>query len=211
MLDHTKINNIIFDLGGVILNLDYQITVNAFEKLGLSNPEEMFSKKSQTSFFDDFETGKISVQGFRDEVKKLIPNPVYDQQIDNAWNAMLLDFPLHRFEFLESIKSKRRIFLLSNTNEIHMTWFKEYVNKLFGENVFFDLFEVAYLSNEMGMRKPNTEIFDAVVNQNNLVPNETLFIDDSPQHVEGAKKAGLHAYWLQNNEDITGLLSNFLA
>ena len=184
--------------------------MNAFERIGLNNPEEMFSKKSQSNFFDDFETGKITAQEFRDEVKKLISKPVLDEQIDEAWNAMLLDFPLHRFEFLNAIKAKRRIFLLSNTNEIHMTWFKEYVNKLFGENVFFNLFEVAYLSNEMGMRKPNTEIFHSVVNQNKLAPNETLFIDDSPQHVEGAKKAGLQAYWLQNEEDITVVLRNFL-
>jgi putative hydrolase of the HAD superfamily len=211
MLDHTKIKNIIFDLGGVILNLDYQITVNAFERIGLNNPEDMFSKKSQTNFFDDFETGKILAQEFRNEIKKLISKPVSDQQINDAWNAMLLDFPLHRFEFLESIKSKKRIFLLSNTNEIHMSWFKNYVNNLFGNNVFFDLFEVAYLSNEMGMRKPNTEIFNAVIEQNNLIPNETLFIDDSPQHVDGAKKAGLQSYWLKNDEDITDLLRYFLA
>lgn len=210
MINQSNISSIIFDLGGVILNLDYTLTVSAFEKIGVENPTELFSKKSQTSFFDDFETGKISAQQFRQEIKAIIPQVVTDNQIDNAWNAMLLDFPLHRFDFLQTISTKRRIFLLSNTNEIHMNWFKNYVNKLFGENAFFELFEVAYLSNEMNMRKPHVEIFNHVVSQNKLNANSTLFIDDSPQHVEGAKKAGLQGYWLQNNEEITTILGDFL-
>tara|TARA_R110002050_G_scaffold221441_1_gene357290 strand:- start:81909 stop:82544 length:636 start_codon:yes stop_codon:yes gene_type:complete len=211
MINPLHISAIIFDLGGVILHLDYNLTVKAFEKLGMENPSELFSKKSQTSFFDDFETGKITAAQFRTEIKDLLPGTVSDSQIDAAWNAMLLDFPLHRFEFIQAISTQRRIFLLSNTNEIHMKWFKNYVNQLFGENEFFGLFEVTYLSNEMGLRKPDVAIFNHVVAQNKLDANSTLFIDDSPQHVAGAKEAGLHAHWLQNEEDITELLCDFLA
>ena len=91
-----------------------------------------------------------------------------------------------------------------------MDWFKNYVNQLFGKEVFFDLFEVAYLSNEIEMRKPHVEIFEFVISQNNLSPENTLFIDDSPQHLEGAKKAGIQTHWLQKGEEITEVLANFL-
>ena len=209
-IDILGIDAIIFDLGGVILNLDYHLTIRAFEKLGMKDSSELFSQKAQSGFFDDFETGKIGAQAFRKEVRKVLHSSVTDSEIDKAWNAMLLDFPQSRFEFLKSISSKKRSFLLSNTNETHMAWFKKYVNELFGENVFFNLFEEAYLSNEMGMRKPNVEIFEHVISQNQLDPKTTLFIDDSEQHLRGAKLAGLQTHWLQPNEEITKLFSNFL-
>jgi putative hydrolase of the HAD superfamily len=210
-IDNTNVAAIIFDLGGVILNLDYHLTIKAFEKLGLANSSELFSQKSQSGFFDDFETGKISAQEFRKEIRKVLNKDVSDTEIDTAWNAMLLDFPTKRFDLISQISSTKRIFLLSNTNEIHMAWFKNYVNELFGVNVFFTLFEVAYLSNEMGMRKPNVEIFEHVISENNLDSKTTLFIDDSEQHLIGAKNANLQTHWLQPNEEITTLLSHFLA
>lgn len=209
--DKNQIKSIIFDLGGVLLNIDYQLTIAAFSDLGMPNANGLFSQKAQTSFFDDFETGKISVQKFRAEVRNFLENDVSDAQIDAAWNAMLLDFPKHRLEFLKKVSKKYRIFLLSNTNEIHMEWFKTYVNQLFGKNVFFNLFEVAYLSHEMGMRKPHKEIFDFVVNQNELQASTTLFIDDSAQHLVGAKAAGLHTHWLAPDEETTAILAPLLA
>jgi putative hydrolase of the HAD superfamily len=205
-----NIKSIIFDLGGVLLNLDYNLTVKAFETIGITDSEQLFSKKSQTTFFDDFETGKISAIEFRTEIRQIISQSISDEQIDNAWNAMLLDFPTERFDFLKKISKSHRIFLLSNTNEIHMSWFKNYINQLFGENVFFHLFEVAYLSNEMGMRKPHKEIFDFVVTQNNLNPINTLFIDDSPQHLVGAKKAGLHTIWLEAGMETIDIINQQL-
>lgn len=209
-IDNTKIEAIIFDLGGVILNLDYHLTIKAFEKLGLENSSKLFSQKTQSGFFDDFEIGKISAKDFRTEIRKVLNKVVSDIEIDSAWNAMLLDFPTNRFNLLKQLSSTRRVFLLSNTNEIHMAWFKNYVNSLFGEKVFFDLFEVAYLSNEMGMRKPNIEIFEFVIIQNKLDPKTTLFIDDSKQHLVGAKNAGLQTHWLIPGEEITQLFSDFL-
>ena len=211
-MKHNKnqIKAIIFDLGGVLLNLDYQLTISAFTELGLHNSEALFSQKSQTSIFDDFETGKISAEKFRAEVRSLLPNVVTDEQIDTAWNTMLLDFPQNRFDLVKTLSTQYRIFLLSNTNEIHMAWFKNYINQLFGENVFFELFEVAYLSNEMGMRKPNKEIFDFVLNKNILDGESTLFIDDSAQHLVGAKEAGLLTHWLKPNEETVKILSHLL-
>ena len=201
---------IIFDLGGVLLNLDYSKSIQAFDDLGIENAQELFSQAQQSWLFDDFETGKIDAITFRLEIKKLIKHQVSDEDIDEAWNSMLLDFPLNRFEFLKKMALQYRIFLLSNTNEIHMGWFKNYINQLFGENVFFDLFEVAYLSNEMRMRKPHKEIFDYVINQNNLDPNTTLFIDDSAQHLVGAKEAGLQTIWLEKGQETIVVLNDFL-
>ncbi len=202
---------IIFDLGGVLLNLNYNLAINAFEKLGINNAQNLFSQKSQTKFFDDFETGSITASEFRDEIRKFIPGSVTNQQIDNAWNAMLLGFPENRFSFLQTVSKTHRIFLLSNTNEIHMSWFKNYVNKEFGTDVFFNLFEEAYLSNELGMRKPHKEIFEFVVMENNLPSSQTLFIDDSPQHLIGAKEAGLQTIWLEAGMETVDVLAPFLA
>ena len=201
---------IIFDLGGVLLNLDYTLTIKAFEKLGVKNAADLFSQKSQTSFFDDFEIGAITPEQFRTEIRKFISKPVSDTQIDQAWNTMLLDFPEERFHFLQQVAQTYRIFLLSNTNEIHMNWFKNNINQEFGENVFFNLFEVPYLSNEIGMRKPHQEIFDFVIQQNNLSPSKTLFIDDSPQHLVGAKEAGLQTIWLEPGMETIEILAPFL-
>ena len=119
--DKNPINSIIFDLGGVLLNLDYQLTISAFTDLGMPDSEALFSQKSQTSFFDDFETGKISAKTFRTEVRSYIKKEVTDAQIDAAWNTMLLDFPKERFDFVHALTERYRVFLLSNTNEIHMT------------------------------------------------------------------------------------------
>lgn len=210
-MKNKAIETIIFDLGGVLLNLDYNLTIQAFENLGIDDAENLFSQKNQTSFFDDFETGKITSEQFRTEIRSHLKKTVSDNQIDDAWNTMLLDFPKARFDFLQKVSKSYRIFLLSNTNQIHMNWFKNYVNDLFGTNVFFDLFEVPYLSNEMGLRKPHQEIFDFVIQQNQLNPPTTLFIDDSPQHLVGAKSAGLQTVWLEPGMEIITVLGNFLA
>lgn len=210
MINTEEISSIIFDLGGVLLNLNYQLSIQAFTDLGIQNANQLFSQAQQTKTFDDFETGKISANEFRATIKNLIPNSVTDEQVDNAWNSMLLDFPQERFEFLKKVTKTHRIFLLSNTNEIHMAWFKNYLNKQYGKDAFFNLFEVAYLSNEIGMRKPHKEIFEFVCKENNLNPQTTLFIDDSAQHLVGAKKAGLQTVWLEPGMETVKILSDFL-
>lgn len=208
-IDITQIDSIIFDLGGVILNLDYQKTIDAFTALGLNKSGQLFSQSHQTTLFNNFETGKISAVQFRSGIRKLVSSELSDSQIDDAWNSMLFDLPLKRIELLKDIAKSKRIFLLSNTNEIHMDWFKSYTNELLGKDVFFKLFEVAYLSNEMGLRKPNADIFEYVTNENNLNPTKTLFIDDSKQHIIGAKKVGLNAYHILPEEDILRLFDGF--
>lgn len=203
-----NIKNIIFDLGGVILNIDYLITLEEFKKLGIANIEELFTQAKQNDLFDAYESGQISSQAFINGVKEYLPADISPNQIVRAWNAMLLDLPQERLDLLLDLKNKYRTFLLSNTNDIHMDAFHRIIQRENNIEKLDPYFEKVYFSNHMKMRKPNPEIFLAVCTQNNLKPSETLFIDDSIQHVEGAKKAGLHAHHLTNGETI---LSFFLA
>lgn len=196
-----KYKNIIFDLGGVLLNIDYSLATKAFSDLGLTDFDKLFSKAHQTKLFDLYEKGQISSEAFRDHVKSCFNTPIDDSTIDKAWNAMLLDFPPERFHLLLQLKTKHRIFLLSNTNEIHIQYINNYLQETFGIPDLSGYFEKVYLSYEVGMRKPDAEIFELVLSENNLDPNETLFIDDSIQHIEGAKKLGIHTYWLDVKTD----------
>ena len=188
--------NIIFDLGGVIINIDYSLTTQAFAKLGLSNFDSLFSQAKQNPLFDLYEKGLVPSSDFRNEVRKYLDKPLDDTIIDEAWNAMLLDVPAERLQLLKKAKLKHRTFLLSNTNDIHIETFNGYLQKTFGIADLSGYFDKLYLSYKVGMRKPDKEIFELVISQNNLNPHETLFIDDSVQHVEAAKKLGIQAYLL---------------
>jgi len=202
-----SIKNIIFDFGGVILNIDYKITEQAFAKLGLKDFDRIYSQAVQNELFDVFEKGLISPTDFRREIKKFINDGVSDLQIDEAWNAMLLDLPEERVKYLSELKKNHRLFLLSNTNEIHFKTFSVYMQKQLSRDIFSDVFEKAYFSHKVKMRKPNAEIFELVLQENNLRKDETLFIDDSIQHIEGAKKIGLNAILLEKGKTILDLLT----
>lgn len=187
----SKIKNIVFDLGGVIINIDYALLIEAFSKIGLPHFESFFSQKEQKKLFDLYEKGMISSQEFREELKKHCKPDTTDADIDFAWNAMLLDLPKERLDFLIRIKRNYRTFLLSNTNEIHMIFINNYLKKQFEINNLNEHFEKVYLSYEVKMRKPDAEIFKLVLNQNNLSKEETLFIDDSVQHIDSASRLGI--------------------
>ena len=178
----------------------------------ISNPKsEIRNPKSTVSgtkkLFEEIETGAISSQQFRNELKKYFLNPVTDEQIDDAWNSLLLDLPETRVRLLEDLRKHYRIFLLSNTNEIHYVCYLKNFRKQFGYNDFDALFEKAYFSYRIGLKKPSLEIFRFVLQDSLMDPSETLFIDDTLIHVQGARKAGVHAYFLEidKGEEITGL------
>ncbi|MBI3501487.1 MAG: HAD family phosphatase [Bacteroidetes bacterium] len=204
---NSSIKNIIFDLGGVILNIDYSLCEKAFTKFGVHDFKNIYSQKGQLDLFDDFETGKISAGEFRTRLKKLIPQKVSDEQFDEAWDAMLLDLPKERVELLQKLKKQYRTFLLSNTNEIHIKWVSDHLFRTFGFKIFNSLFEKVYFSYEMGMRKPNAEIFELVLKENKLKKDETLFIDDSIQHIESAKQIGIKTLFLEKGKTILDLFT----
>ncbi len=202
-----KIKNIVFDLGNVILNVDFQATETEFKKSGFENFEELYTRARQIKLFDQLETGIISPDKFRDELKRMTNIPVSDEMINYAWNKMILDFPEERIRFLEKLKQNYRVFLLSNTNKIHFDYYTDNFRKQFGYN-FSDLFEKMYVSFEVGMRKPNRDIFEFLLRESNLIPEETLFIDDTAEHVEAALKCNINAYVLKEHEEIYEILNS---
>lgn len=206
-----RIKNIIFDLGGVLLNIDYHATIKAFVNLGITNFEELFSQASQNGLFDKLDIGKVSPEGFRNNLRRVTGLNLSDNEIDKAWNAMLLDMPLERIQLLELTKKHYRTFLLSNTNAIHYPEYSAYMESAHGYASLAMLFEKQYLSHEIGMRKPDKKTFQYVLKQNGLKVRETLFIDDTLQHVKGAREAGLYAYYLDiKKETITDLFTDGL-
>ena len=196
IIDTKNIKNIIFDLGGVILNIDYAKTSSAFKKLALATFDELYSQIKQNTLFDDLEKGKVTPEEFIREIKSLMPPSVSKEEIINAWNAMLLDLPENRITLLKQVNKNYSIFLLSNTNQIHYDCYIDYIRKTYDLN-FDTLFEQAFYSHHIGHRKPDKECFEYVCNKANIVPSETLFIDDSIQHVEGAKKFGINEFKLK--------------
>ena len=199
------IKNIIFDLGGVILNVDFAITQQEFVKLGVKNINETFGQYHQIGFFDLFDRGEIDQNEFLAEASMLFPPSVTQQQIINAWNAMLFDLPAERFNLLKKLGKKYRLFLMSNTNIIHYLEYQKIIKETFGIDKLDDLFEKAYYSFLVGMRKPEDRFFNLILNDNNLIAGETLFIDDTHTNTDAAEKLGINGYYLKQGEDILNL------
>jgi len=194
------IKNIIFDLGGVILNIDYKLSIKEFNNLGLTNIESLYTQAQQVGLFDEFDQGFISPLQFREGIRKLSKQILADMQIDSAWNAMLLDFPATRLDLLKTVNNHYRSYLLSNTNAIHIKKFNAIIHKAFAITNLSSCFEEVYYSHRIHLRKPDPEAFLLILNSNGLKAEETLFIDDSIQHVEGARRLGIHAYHLKVDE-----------
>lgn len=203
----SQIKNIIFDLGGVIINLDTNKTIQEFNKLSTKQFETIYTQLQQSPIFDKFDKGEITETDFFNEIQKALDVHIPIEKLLFAWNAMLLDFPKHRLHLLEKLKPNYRLFLLSNTNETHITEFENTLFKQHGYQNLESFFETVYYSCRIGKRKPNSDIFDFVLKQNNLNPEETLFIDDSPQHIEGAIKTGIKAEFLAKDRDVQDLIS----
>jgi putative hydrolase of the HAD superfamily len=191
-----NIQNIIFDLGGVIINIDNQRTEDAFVALGAKDFRRFFGHGFAASFFRDYETGKISDQQFITDLKKMIKVNVPDEVVVNAWDAMLLDFPPERIALLHELKKHYRLFLFSNTNALHMATVRKIYRNAFANKELDDHFEKAYYSNTLGLRKPTHESFKYIIQESGLDPELTLFVDDAWINVDGAIGAGLKGFYL---------------
>jgi putative hydrolase of the HAD superfamily len=197
---------ILLDLGGVIINLDYNKTIEAFESLGMSDFKHVYSQASQTNLFDDFETGRISSQHFVNNLLPYLKPGTSPNKVVHAWNAMILDVPAKKLELLEQLKQDYPVFLLSNTNALHVP----VVRREFAKVTAFPMehyFTKMYFSHEIGMRKPHAATFEFVCKENGLNPTKTLFVDDSIQHIDGAKSIGLISEYLKNPDDLFHLFS----
>ncbi|RYY64917.1 MAG: HAD family phosphatase [Chitinophagaceae bacterium] len=200
-----ELKNIIFDLGGVLLDIDYGKTKSSFEELGFNNFDEMYSQYSADRLFSDLETGSISNQHFLDHLLTANKGNITGPQITSAWNAMLLHFRLSSLEFLEKLAGTYKLYLLSNTNSIHLEAFNQIFIKETGKASLDSYFTKAYYSNRVGLRKPNEDIFEFVLKDAGIEAGETLFIDDSYNNIETAKKMGFKTHLLVPGEKIEQL------
>lgn len=200
------IKNIIFDLGGVIINLDVNKTISEFSALINQPFEKLYTQKEQNELFNLLDKGAISPDTFFNELKKITSYNGSIEKMQNAWNAMLQDVPEHRLDTLVTMKHNYNTFLLSNTCEPHIEAFEKELEDTYGIKNFDDYFDKVYYSCRIGMRKPDREIFEHVLRENHLKASETIFIDDSPQHVKGAGECGINAFLLEKNREVKDLL-----
>ncbi len=201
----SQIKNIIFDLGGVLLNIDYNKTSNAFKKLGASDFDEFYSQAGANHLFEALETGDINEGDF---YKAMAPHcfaQTTEQQMRQAWNSILLDFRPASLEILTQLKHKYNLYLLSNTNSIHLTAFNKILMDQTGKASLNDYFIKSYYSHIIRIRKPYAATYNWVLQDANLNGAETLFVDDSINNINGAKEAGLQTHLLLPNEKIEDL------
>ncbi len=203
------IKNIIFDLGGVLLNINPQKTIEAFAKLGMPQLLANSGLSYDHDIFFRMEQGQVTPDEFRKGVMALLPEPVSFQEIDNAWTAMLLDFPAIRVELVKNLRRDFKIYLFSNTNAIHVEKYHSDFRKLHGFEVS-SLFEIDFYSNEIGYRKPSRESFQEIIRLSGINPEESVFIDDSHLNVDAAIASGLKGFWLQPGQKVEKIFYQYL-
>ena len=198
------IDAIIFDFGDIFINLDKLATISGLKKLGMT---EWNNELDQLNL--SFETGSISPEEFIGGFQKQLPN-ASKEEILKAWNAVLTDFPFYRLEFLQELSKKYRLFLLSNTDSIHINTFEEKSGASFYQD-FYNCFEKVYFSFDIGMRKPDPKIYEFVLEQNNLIAANTLFVDDKTENTDSAAVLGIKVWNLQvGKEDVVDLFDKGL-
>jgi glucose-1-phosphatase len=203
------VKHIIFDFGGVLFEIDYTLPIKAFAQLGYTDFGHLYTQAAQNQWFDDLETGRITNEVFYNYLQSFVPHASH-QQVVEAWNSILLQLRVEEVQFIQTLKNEGvRTFLLSNTNAIHVSEFEQMIDRDMGLDHFRQAFEKVYYSNVIGLKKPYPDTFLEVCRWNELEPSETLFIDDSIQHIEGALQAGLQVHHLLPHERISHLLAGF--
>lgn len=207
------IKNLIFDFGNVLIDLDIERTFISLRHF----VGDDYAQKLQTAYpngdvFIDFEIGKISENTFLETLRSIAHTPLSMRQVKEAWNAMLLTIKPERFEMLLHLRTKYRVFLLSNTNETHLDFVDGYLRTVYGFDIaHFDktYFDKAYYSHIIGLRKPNDDIFEFALQDAGLIASESLFIDDVAANTEGAKRVGMKVYQHRIGDEITQILKDF--
>jgi len=203
-----KIKNIIFDLGGVILDIDETVVYKELEKLGISI-SELSRSKEFSELMSKFDTGIYTAPTFRKKAKALLGlDKMTDKRFDDIWNSMLLDIPRERIEAIEKVKKHYKIFLMSNTNVIHYDLYIRDLQLRFGYNEFDELFHKSYFSFAEHLEKPNPRFFELILDHEGLLPEETLFIDDTAANIKAAQSLGIHTYPIRRDELVRNLFEN---
>ena len=193
---------IIFDLGGVIIDIDFDRTFQAFGKLSGKPKEELAKATFLTKAYEKYESGLISDNEFRSEIRFKLNINSSDSEIDDAWNALLLDFNPLALAEIQNMSGKTPLFLLSNTNRIHFQYCNQMLHNQLGGSDFHSLFDKLFLSYEMGCRKPGDDIYNQVIEVLDCQPNEILFIDDMEANIEVANRIGFQTIHLVDNKKI---------
>lgn len=205
MKTFSNISTIIFDLGGVLVNLDLPQCILNFKRLGIPDVENYLSNFGQSGFFLSFEKGHIGTEEFRNEIRKFAQKPLSDEQIDDAWCSFLCDIPVEKLQILAELKKKYRLVLLSNTNPLHIEVSAAGEFAKVGKTMY-DFFDACYLSFEMKMTKPNADIFEKLLSVEQVAANQCLFLDDGMKNIEQATKLGIQTYLVKEHENLDFLL-----
>lgn len=206
-----KIKNIIFDFGGVVFNIDEQRTLNAFAKLYHCSTSDVLTLLQQDNLFNRFECGQITIPDFLQHLQDKALSPISKDDILAAWNAILVGYPPQHIPLLLALKKKYRTFLLSNTNAIHTQEFPKIAQRQqLGIQSNDDLFEKVWYSNEIGMRKPNPEIFKFALQDAHLIAEETLFVDDLADNVSAAATLGIHTIHITKDKGILQIFNDWI-
>ncbi|MBE9464687.1 HAD family hydrolase [Dyadobacter subterraneus] len=211
-MKNSRIKNIVFDLGDVILNIDVPLASSNFGKLSGKEQHEVLTLFKEKELFRLFETGLVDEDAFRNMVREVLEFPEWSEEIiDTAWNSLLLDIPPARIELIKELGKKYRLFLLSNTSSIHIKEVNKILHAASGVEKLDDLFEKVYLSYEMGKMKPDPAIYLQVLEESGLVAEETLFLDDNPDNITAASKLGIDTILVQKPVTILDYLKDYVA
>jgi putative hydrolase of the HAD superfamily len=204
-MKYSGIKNLLLDLGGVLIDVDYHRTASAFEALGAQQFTQYYSQETATQLFEQLETGKLADDEFLIQMQQRCAPGTTLGQAEEAWNAILLDFRMQSIDYLIVLRKRYRLFLLSNTNSIHQKAFEKKFREQTGLDSLDLFFEKALYSHQIGMRKPYESTYTKVLEMLGIRGEETLFIDDSPVNIGPAVKAGIHTHLLKADETLQGI------
>lgn len=203
-----KFKAVIFDFGNVIINIEFQRIYQTFAKFTSKSPAYIEKKITEDQIFRRYESGQFTDEEFREVIRQTLGFPLSDHEVDTAWNAILLDIPSDRIDLINNIRQKYPVYLLSNTNNIHITASNNYLKKTHGIRNLENLFDKLYLSYEMGLWKPDAEIYYEVLRANKLQPNEVIFFDDNLHNIESAKAIGMQTILVEPPTSIVEYCKN---
>lgn len=208
-MESRKYQALIFDLGGVIIDLDTDRMVSRFATLFNTSHEVVKAAHTQHSFFNDLETGHIQPPEFRRHLRQVFGNDsIPDQQLDNAWNGMLVGLPIEKLRLLTTLRNHYQVYILSNTNQIHLDYVTQH---LIPQQDTLDAFvHEAYYSHHMRMRKPDPEIYKTVLEEHALRPSDVLFLDDNPDNIRSASELGIQSVRIHRPDEVYTLFSTYV-
>ncbi len=208
-IDPSGIDTLIFDLGNVIIDIDYDVMIAAFRQIAARDFSELITYTHQDHLFSRYERGDISSAEFREALRPYLRHSVSDTEIDQAWNAILYHYPSAKFDRLRELRHRYRVYALSNINEIHLTDIDRYVSSHLQAPDMRSYFDHAYYSHELRTRKPESHIYQHIIDHAGIDPQRSLFIDDKQENTDAAAALGFQVYHLTDRDSLLTLLSRF--